>query len=865
MPETNHLGPGETEIIIILIKSCIFLVFFQKDDYNAPMFRMVYVTRKTIQAGIAFFLTAALGILSVSCTAASPASSDPDTLLSGKRTSQEHKRVLFISSYSESFTPLQNQKEGIHELFDANNVSVDIEYMDSKRITTAENEKLFFNLLQYKLSVIKRYDAVLTGDDAALHFALKYQNELFSKLPIIFFGVNDIDFARHAAENPFVTGTVQELNLKDTLDIARYFQPGARNVIALYDNTVTGIGDRKQFFALQDSFPEYHFSGINSSEYSYEAFTRKLESITDDSIVIDLDNYTDADGNHIAVEDSVRTIALHTHVPVYRASFGGIGDGFAGGKLFSYETAGKNAASLTIAILNGTDPASLSYITTKDSSYCFDYEVLRKYGIKESQIPKGAVIINKAPGFMHQYAQIIIPFFSILAVMLTALSIAVYDNVRQRRVRKALQEKEAEIVYRTRHDTLTGLPNRQTIMETLESQLQAGKAVTILLMDIDNFKGINDADGHTCGDIILSETARRLSVLSQAETCAVARSGGDEFLIICCDTNPETIAALLEKIKNVFDTPVLFNGKEHYLHTSIGIVSSEPDNPQSNELVGNADLAMFAAKKAGKNTAVYYDTDMKTQFNRKKETEALLSGACRDNGFTVVYQPQVDVVTGETHCYEALVRLKNNEIPPSRFIPVAEETDTIITIGRIVTMQVIRQLAAWRDEGIPLHPVSINFSSKQIRDHDYIPFLKNLLTTYGISPSLIEIEITESILLENNNQAMNLFNDFAAAGIKLALDDFGTGYSSINYLTYIPVSKIKLDKTFTDSYLSPEKGAIIETVITLAHHLGLKITVEGIETKDQCEQLSAFSCDYIQGYYFSPPVPGEEILRRAIV
>ncbi|MFA6858015.1 MAG: GGDEF domain-containing phosphodiesterase, partial [Treponema sp.] len=319
------------------------------------------------------------------------------------------------------------------------------------------------------------------------------------------------------------------------------------------------------------------------------------------------------------------------------------------------------------------------------------------------------------------------------------------------------------------------------------------------------------------------------------------------------------------KIKEVFEQGITFLGKEHFLKISIGIASTENGAIKASELVGNADLAMYSAKKSGKNTCMYYDTVMTTQFIQKKQIETELDKACRNDGFTVLYQPQVDPSSGTTYCFEALVRLKNSPLSPGQFIPVAEETDLILSIGRIVTEKVIRQLALWKKGGLKLRPVSINFSSKQIRDREYVNYLNGLLKQYNISPNLIEIEITESILLAHNAAAMKLFTDFAAIGIKLALDDFGTGYSSISYLTYMPVYKIKLDKSFIDTYLHDGKDAVIENIISLSHCLGLKITVEGIEEKRQCDRLKKFLCDYIQGYYFSKPVTGEAIAQPGYI
>jgi len=776
------------------------------------------------------------------------------------------KDILFISSYSENYTPVAYQTQGINEAFDGKNVHFDIEYMDMAHYNSAENENLFFTELQYKLGRHKPYDAVLVGDDAALRFAEKNQEVLFKNTPIVFFCVNDVDYAKEVCANPYITGITEIFSLKDTLSVAATLTPQAKTVIALYDNTLTGQGDIKQFFALADSFPGYTFEGINASDYTHDAFGAKIESIKSDSIVVYFTCTEDSSGETYQLGDIVRYITSRCSVPVYCPSYKGMGDGLAGGKLFSFKDAGYKAGLLVNSILAGTPPADIPIESADDNRYCFDYTVLRKYNLNVSLLPKDSVLLYKKPGFMEQNKTVLIPALCFLATLLLILLISFLDNFRMQRYASVLQEanvqlkeKEEQILYQNKHDYLTGLPNRRDAMEHLESMIALRQALTLMLMDIDDFKEINDSDGHACGDAILAEFGRRISVLARTHDFYASRSGGDEFLIIAKTTDPGEIDNLLTNITGTFESPVGYNGKEYSIKTSIGIVSTNSGEAKTRELIGNADLAMFSAKKSGKNGYAYFDSAMSTQFIQKKHIEAILSEACRSDGFTVVYQPQVDLATGTTHCFEALLRLKDSTLSPSQFIPVAEETDLILVIGRTITAKVIEQMVSWRNSGLSLRPVSINFSSKQLRDKEYVPYLKNLLDVNGIPPDLIEIEITESILLAHTENASKLFQAFTDIGVKLTLDDFGTGYSSINYLTYIPVRKIKLDKSFVDVYLNEGKDAVIDNIIRLSHCLGLTITVEGIEKKEQCERLRDFSCDYIQGYYFSRPVAGGEI------
>jgi EAL domain-containing protein (putative c-di-GMP-specific phosphodiesterase class I) len=264
-------------------------------------------------------------------------------------------------------------------------------------------------------------------------------------------------------------------------------------------------------------------------------------------------------------------------------------------------------------------------------------------------------------------------------------------------------------------------------------------------------------------------------------------------------------------------------------------------------------MAAEMGKTADRTTAVLYGDELKEKIEDERRTKELLLDAIENDGFYMVYQPQVDTFTREVCGYEALVRMKAPNMYPGRFIPVAEKAGLIWKIGRITTELVIRQIAEWRDAGYKLHPVSINFSSLQMNDDGYLDFFRDMMKTYNIPTELVEIEITESLFIGKTDQANNLFGDFKSMGISLLMDDFGTGYSSLGYLAYIPVDIIKLDKLLVDNYLVEGKDQFIKNVI-----------VEGVETAEQVNRLADFGADAIQGYYFSKPVmPDEAIHFRA--
>ncbi len=762
------------------------------------------------------------------------------------------RQVLFISSYSEAFETVDLQKAGIHSVFDKAGVSLDIEYMNMKQYNTAENEKMFYQHLKYKLLRHDAYDAVLLGDDAALVFAEKYQNELFSGIPLVFFCVNDFDRAKEAGKNPMITGAVEEMYLKDTIDTALSFQKNALYVVSIYDNTLTGKGDQAQFYSLRSYYPGCIFSGINASEYTHENFIIRLESIAHNSIVLYQSAFEDAEGKPYTISEMAQCIADHTHVPVYRASIGGVGEGLLGGKMVSYENSGSAAAEIVMQIFNGKKPSEIPVQMTGKSQYIFDYKVIQKFDINPALIPSGSILLNKNQSLFDKYRRELPVIGALVVIVLLVIIMLINDNVKRRGFVN-------QFLYQAEHDFLTGLLNRRAVMYRINSMNEQGKKIALILLDIDDFKLVNDAEGHSVGDAILKEAARRMWILADREECKVARFSGDEFLFYTDKIDPTFVQSLVEKIIGLFNEPISSEYGSYLLKLSLGVAASSDEHESSEALIANADLAMYSIKRTGKNNYAYFDEKMKYDIMQKKMIESALEDACNNDGFKIVYQPQVNTGDGTTYCYEALLRLKNKSFSPAQFIPVAENSDTIIKIGRIVMRLVVSELSALRSRGQKVYPVSVNFSSMQLRDVGYVDYMKKLFAQYEIPPSLIEIEITESIFLGRTERAMKLFSDFASAGVSLTLDDFGTGYSSINYLTYIPVKKIKLDKSLIDIYLQEGKDAFVENIIRLAHSLNLKITVEGIEKKEQYERLKEFSCDYIQGYYFSRPVSSDAL------
>ncbi len=420
-----------------------------------------------------------------------------------------------------------------------------------------------------------------------------------------------------------------------------------------------------------------------------------------------------------------------------------------------------------------------------------------------------------------------------------------------------LEEIESQkdyINYLAYHDALTGLPNRRSFTEHLRSRIKSGRYGAVILLDIDDFKGINDTQGHAFGDRVLQEIALRLKETDPSRTF-VSRFGGDEFLIqLDCDEAYGDLLHSLEEISRLFHHKLNIDDIDIEIHFSFGLSLFPRDSIDVNQLVMNADLAMYSVKNAGKNGYRLFDTAMLEEQIFKTRVENYLREAIEQDGFKLLYQPQVNIRTGKIHAYEALLRLKDHNISPSVFIDIAEKNGSIIKIGRIVTHKVIEQLSIWKSEGLDIKSVSINFSASQLHDKEYINYLIQLMEEYQVKPEEIEIEITENIFMENQHITKAFLKRLKELGVRISIDDFGTGYSSLHYLTFLPVDIVKLDRSLSLKFLENENLKVMDSLISLVHSFGLLVIAEGIEELEQVQRLSSADCDYIQGYYFSKPL-----------
>ncbi|QDF97588.1 hypothetical protein CJ010_14100 [Azoarcus sp. DD4] len=437
-----------------------------------------------------------------------------------------------------------------------------------------------------------------------------------------------------------------------------------------------------------------------------------------------------------------------------------------------------------------------------------------------------------------------------------------------------LRQFEERVSHLAHYDLLTDLPNRMLMSDRLEHAIETARReegqVAVMLFDLDRFKNINDALGHELGDELLAAVAERLRARLRRDD-TLGRHGGDEFLLVLENLrDPADAGSLARDLLAALDQPfVLRSGKEIYTKASIGISLFPGDGATAAELIQDADAAMYEAKRLGRNTFRYYQEELTRVANTRLALESRLRRALDESLFEMHYQPLVRLDSGRILGAEALVRLRRDGGPPigpAEFIPVLEESGMIVELGRWVQREVCRQGRAWLEEGLEFELLAVNLSSEEIRRGGVAEQLRLVLAETGFPPEKLELEITESGLMQRGEEALAFLHELKSLGLRLAIDDFGTGYSSLSYLKRFPVNKLKIDRSFiTDIPHDQNDVQLTATIIELARGLGLRVLAEGVETEAQRDFLAERGCDVYQGYLCSPPVPAELFRERFLV
>lgn len=433
------------------------------------------------------------------------------------------------------------------------------------------------------------------------------------------------------------------------------------------------------------------------------------------------------------------------------------------------------------------------------------------------------------------------------------------------------KDLEAQLTHQAFHDSLTSLANRALFRDRVEHAFSRSKRfnsrIAVLYLDLDNFKNINDSQGHSYGDGILTVVSETLkSCVRLSDT--IARIGGDEFAILLEDTRqPENALHVSERILEAFKEPVLINGREIHIGTSIGIVTTDSgcSSQTADELLRNADVAMYVAKQNGKGQYVLFNSVIHGFMLEKMELQNDMSKAIAEQQFVMHYQPIINLDINEVSGFESLVRWAHptrGPIPPLKFISIAEETGLIVPLGRWILLESCNRLKELQKLYRRNFTITVNISGKQLQSKEFIDDVADILKETGIDPTYLVLEITESMMMDQGEKMIERLNALKGLGLKLAIDDFGTGYSSLSYLQQLPIDILKIDKSFINEIdKGMDNSAVARTILSLSETLRLSTIAEGVEEQSQADTLQQLSCQYAQGFHFSKPLPIDELRR----
>lgn len=426
---------------------------------------------------------------------------------------------------------------------------------------------------------------------------------------------------------------------------------------------------------------------------------------------------------------------------------------------------------------------------------------------------------------------------------------------------------EKQLIHQANYDSLTGLPNRTLILDRLKQAIASEQShegpVAVMLLDLDNFKTVNDSLGHEGGNLLLKEVARRLSATIRS-TDTIGRLYGDEFVILLRDmAGTEGVMRMVRELIQAFETPFSISGSEHLATFSVGVALYPKDADCAEELLKKADTAMYASKNNGKNCFSFFAPSMEEKIHQRLQLEKMVQQAVMNRDFFMHYQPRVDTASGRIIGLEALLRWTpdgHTPIPPDQFVPILEETGWIKEVGEWILETVCRTAKVWQEMGLPTVRVWVNISGKQFQDKDLFEKIEQILAATGLAPHYLGLELTESVLMQDVDMHIAKLKQLKQLGLLISLDDFGTGYSSLSYLKRFPIDEIKIDRSFVKGLLFDENDtSIVRTILAMAQGLGLRVVAEGVETTRQRDFLTEHNCDEMQGYLFSKPVPPQSI------
>lgn len=762
--------------------------------------------------------------------------------------------ILLIDSYDHMFGTSSKVFQGLKDTFEGKNISLNVEYMDSKQFVDKEYIENFHNIMKYKIDRSSRYDFIIAAEDNAFNFVTDNYDSLFSDIPVVFLGVNDIQKALEYNNVPNFTGVIEQISIKETFELTKNLNPNLNKIVTIFDKTVSSNVVLEEFETMISDFEGITIEILNLRDISYNELEKKVMKISDNSAIVLFSAYVDTNNQKFSFDEAISLISQNSKVPIYYFFEEGIGKGVLGGKFTSHYDMAQIAAGMIIDIVNGKKIEDIPIVEFGNNKYIFDYLQLKRFDMEISQLPDESVVLNKPFQGLKKYKFYIIVmgflwFFCILVI------IALIINILRRK------KAEEEINHLAFRDSLTSLYNRNFFYKVLNEEIEKTKnkesSFALFFVDLNKFKEVNDTLGHSAGDVLLRKVSTRFkNAITKNEI--LCRFGGDEFLILIPGADKEASIIIAKRLLAVFKSGFIINNHVIYSAASIGAVMFPKDGADTETLFKNADIAMYKAKEAGENKIKFFNKSMKDKVDEEFFIENSLKRGFQMEEFYLMYQPIVDTYTEKILGAEVLVRWNHTQIgniSPEKFIPIAEKNGYINELGEWVLREACKQLKKIHDKGNRNVFIAVNISIKQIEKGDFTEMVKSIIKETGANPEYLELEVTESISRENLNHRIKIINGLRNIGVKFSIDDFGTGYSSLGMLQKLSISKLKIDRSFITNIQENENNMkIVKSVIALSKSLNLQVIAEGVETNSELEILQKEQCDSIQGYLFYKPL-----------
>ena len=811
----------------------------------------------------------------------------------------EPLNIIIIHAYHYGYDWTLNNNVGARDVIleaypDAN---IYTEFLDWKRFPDERiiSQKLDEFLIKYKDVPV---DLVLTTDDMGLDFVLEHRRDLFGDVPVAFSGIIEHTANEIIGNEKDVTGVYENMAPEGAYELVRLLQPKVKKLVFIHDLSESGIRTAEAFdMAAQDMGINEAYIFEDWHEKTYEEILNDVGLLKDDTAVMLFSYNRSRDGVVKSVQTFAREISNASSVPLYSNSESMLGAGITGGTFLSGLLQGEKLGQLGLEIIAGADPDDIAHISEATVYSGVDALQLNRFNLDENQLPAEVLIINQRFSFLKTYWRLVLGVSIVLVGLLIFILVLLYQQMALRLSRKKvidqkhqlqdiyeqLQGSEEELraqneeletyqdhlEHQALTDYLTELPNRVSLDSYAKKMLTeaggAGHKAAVLFIDVNKFKFVNNTFGHKFGDAVLVILSERLRDLQ--EDVFVARIGGDEFVMIQSfepNNERELVDGLLNKINKDVGRPIVVDGEQVTVKVSIGYSIYPDDGNDYDQLIVEADTAMLLAKKDGNAMTKRYKSGMSHVYQNEYIMIKSLKEAYTNEEFYLLYQPIMTADGSRVASFEALARWESSEygqVAPDVFIPLAETSGLMIPIGYYIIDQALEFAKIIRrspkDQGI----ISINISVVQFYEDDFVEVFLRKITDAGLLANNIQIEITESIMIETYNWLIKKLIYLREQGILIALDDFGTGYSSLAYLHELPLDKLKIDKVFVDDIEDEyTKIPLVDATLTLASSFDMEVVAEGVERQEQLNYLRRKGCSLIQGYYFSRPLCHEDAI-----